>query len=284
MVQPCVRPTARLFAAKLAAHSARFLTTWVRPKRYWIKKCLTTKVPTIQRLTAQGRLLAVILLCASSPNLSAGETLAPYTASYKTTAMGLGMTLHRELSLDPEGGYTLSNKGRVLFLSIEETARFRITDNRIMGERFDYKLGGLASRKRAVRFEPERGVIQSLRKKQWTEVPWAPDVYDRLSQQEQLRLELMAGDSPPAAITFKVIDGPRVRERVIEWVGSERVTVPAGSFDTWHFRQLRDNDERASDIWVAPDLAYLMVLTRHREDNTVISIELLDTSLDTTSR
>lgn len=228
--------------------------------------------------------LVVTLVTTFSANLPASETLQPYTASYKTTAMGLGMTLHRELSRDPDGGYTLSNKGRVLFLSLEETARFAVTDNRIIGERFDYKLGGLGSRKRAVRFEPERGVIQSLRKKQWTEVPWEPDVYDRLSQQEQLRLELMASDSPPAAITFKIIDGPRVRERVMEWVGNERITVPAGSFDTWHFRQRRDSDERASDIWVAPELAYLMVLTRHREDDTVISIELLDTSLDTSSR
>lgn len=236
---------------------------------------------TIRFLIAKARALAIIVLCSSSSNLSASETLVPYTASYKTTAMGLGMTLHRELSRDTEGGYTLSNKGRVLFLSIEETAQFRITDSRIIGERFDYKLAGLGSRKRAVRFEPEQRVIRSLRKKQWTEVPWVPDVYDRLSQQEQLRLELMASDSPPAAITFKVIDGPRVRERVMEWVGNERITVPAGSFDTWHFRQLRDNDKRESDIWVAPELAYLMVLTRHREDDSVISIELLDTSLDT---
>lgn len=281
MVQCCARLAALLFVAQRVARSARFLTQREHPRRCWITRCLTTKLPAIPYFTAQYKALAVIVLCSSSPNLSASEMLAPYTASYKTSAMGLGMTLHRELSRDPEGGYTLSNKGRVLFLSIEETAQFRITDSRIIGERFDYKLAGLGSRKRAVRFEPEQGVIRSLRKKQWTEVPWVPDVYDRLSQQEQLRLELMASDSPPAAITFKVIDGPRVRERVMEWVGNERITVPAGSFDTWHFRQLRDNDERESDIWVAPELSYLMVLTRHREDDSVISIELLDTSLDT---
>lgn len=259
MAQPLDKPTVWHITADITARIASFLTPW-------------------------GRALAVTLLCSSSADLSASQTLEPYTASYKTTAMGLGMTLHRELSRNEDGGYTLSNKGSVLFVSIEEKAQFQIVDHRIIGERFDYKLGGLASRKRAVRFEPEQGVIQSLRKKQWTEVPWAADIYDRLSQQEQLRLELMRSDAPPAAITFKVIDGSRVRERVMEWVGNERVIVPAGSFDTWHFRQLRDDDNRASEVWVAPELAYLMVLTRHRENDKVISIELLETSLDASIR
>jgi len=232
-------------------------------------------------LAIWARVLLITLLCGSTAYRAIAQTLEPYTASYKTTALGMGMTLQRALKRDEDGGYTLSNQGSVLLFSLEETAHFRIADQKIIGERFDYRLGGLVSRKRAVRFEPEQGIIRSLRKKQWTELTWEADVYDRLSQQEQLRLELMRSQEPPASIAFRVVDGPRVRERVMEWEGNERITVPAGSFDTWHFRQIRDNDNRESDIWVAPELGYLMVLTRHQENSTVISIELLETSLRT---
>lgn len=226
-----------------------------------------------------GSRLVIALMCFLCSHLALSQALEPYTASYKTTAMGLGMTLKRELIRNDDGSYTLSNRGSVLFMRLEEIARFQLVDNRIISESFDYRLSGLISRKRSVRFEPDQGIIRSLRKKKWTELPWEADIYDRLSQQEQLRLALMGRDEPPSTIDFRVVDGPNVRERVMEWVGNERITVPAGSFDVWHYRQRRDDDDRASDIWVAPELAFLMVLTRHREDDQIISIELAETSL-----
>lgn len=249
-----------------------------------------------------------LLLLIAIPSTTTAQTLTPYTASYKTNALGIGMTIKRELTRDEQGTYTLTNSGSVLIASIEESSRFRISNDQILGEQFDYQLGGLVRRKRAVRFDPEQGVIHSLRKKKWTEHIWEADILDRLSQQEQLRLVLMRSeaareespreqaplkeapltptlreDATLRAITFKVIDGPKVRERVIEWVGEEQVTVAAGTFDAWHFRQRRVGDERASDIWVAPSLDYLMVLARHREDSTLISLELLETSLTAAS-
>ena len=200
--------------------------------------------------------------------------LRTYAAEYKTTAMGLDMTLKRTLSREGQV-FTLINKGSVLIASLEERAQFTLTDGRIRGETFNYRLKTLGSRKREVRFLPEQGVIRSLRKKQWTEHPWKPEILDRLSQQEQLRLDLMASVEPPPKLVFTVVDGAKVEDKVMVFVGAENIDTPLGALATVHYRQLHDNpNKRSSDVWLAPELDYTMVRTVHVEDGSEISITL----------
>lgn len=223
-------------------------------------------------------LLTLLILSAagSSGSGSSGPLLTPYTANYSTTTMGIGMTLERTLT-ESEGRYTLRNEGGVFIAKLKEVAHFTVQDGQIQGQDFLYKLGGIVDRRREVKFLPESGKIQSLRKKRWTEHTWSSDILDRLSQQEQLRLELMASDSPPSTLQFRVIDGPRVRTRTLELAGRESIETPLGVLDTVHYRQIReDDDNRTSDIWVAPELDYFMVKTVHREKNSTITIELKD--------
>ena len=206
--------------------------------------------------------------------------LVPYEADYDTTAMGLGMVLHRSLETT-EAGWLLRNQGSVLIASLKEEARFDVKDNRILGQHFAYRLKGLVSRRREVQFDPERGLIRSLRKKQWSEHSWHPDILDRLSQQEQLRIDLLHATTPPKTLTFQVVDGDRVKTRELALVGTEDISVPAGRFTTVHYQQVRENaNERASDIWLAPALDYLMVRTLHVEDGSDVRVELRSTTLE----
>ena len=212
-------------------------------------------------------------------NLSSAEVLSPYTARYSTTAMGLGMTLNRQLTVDEAGKYTLTNEGSVFVASLKERSHFSIADGHIRAQDFKYQLKGIVNRKRAVEFLKDQGKIRSLRKKQWTEHEWQPDILDRLSQQEQLRLALLGADKPPKTLSFRVIDGPRVKVRTLAFVGKKTVSVEAGNFETWQYEQVRDDDQRTSNIWVAPALNFLMIKTVHDEDGSVIDIELKDSSL-----
>ncbi len=206
--------------------------------------------------------------------------LAPYEAEYDTTAMGLGMVLRRSLQ-KTEQGWLLRNEGSVLIASLHEEARFALTGNRIMGRHFKYRLKSLVSRRREVQFDEDQGIIRSLRKKQWSEHPWQPDILDRLSQQEQLRIDLLNADNPPETLRFRVIDGDRIKTRELVLVGIEAISVPAGQFNTVHYQQLHENpDERASDVWLAPALDYLMVRTVHVEDGSEVRIELRSTTLE----
>jgi hypothetical protein len=209
----------------------------------------------------------------------APPALSPYAARYTTKAMGLNMTLRRTLKQE-DGYYTLRNAGKVLVASLEEEATFTLDGGRIRGDKFTYKLGGIVRRQRAVEFDPEAGTIRSLKKKEWTEHPWSPEVLDRLSQQEQLRLALMVADEPPESLSFQVIDGPRIKLRTLELVGEEPLETEAGELKTLHYRQVEDDDDRSSDIWLAVDHDYLMVRTLHVEKGTDIEIKLVNAEID----
>jgi len=206
--------------------------------------------------------------------------LRPYSAEYSTTAMGMDMTLKRALTQE-NGRYLLVNKGSILIASLEERAHFTLKEGRIIGEDFTYSLKSLASRKREVRFLPEQGIIRSLRKKKWTEHTWQPNILDRLSQQEQLRLDLKAADTPPEEMVFTVVDGPKVEDKVMVFVGEEVLDTELGEMTTLHYRQVHDNPKkRSSDVWIAPELDYSMVRTLHVEDGTDIEVKLLKISFE----
>ena len=80
-------------------------------------KHLAVKNPRAPRAAIIHWLWASSLLLGA--NLSSAEVLAPYTARYSTTAMGLGMTLNRQLTVDEAGQYTLTNEGSVFVASLK---------------------------------------------------------------------------------------------------------------------------------------------------------------------
>lgn len=229
-------------------------------------------------------IFALGLLCSAAladevPAPKQALALEPYTARYQTTAMGIGMKLERTLAREGEV-YTLSNIGEIFVAKLEEIARFTLVDGRIRGETFTYQMSGIVNRRREVQFEPESGVIRSLKKKEWTEHAWSPEVLDRLSQQEAMRLELMNRDDPTLPLDFTVVDGPRISTKRLEYVSEETLKTEVGPLATLHYRQIHDNpDKRASDIWLAKDFDYLMVRTRHVENDTTVEINLLSAEI-----
>ena len=135
--------------------------------------------------TAAGQLVGLFLCClvngvawATEPNFSetpAGKaqaitSLRTFEALYKTSA--LGMTLDLKRSLTQEGDtYTLSSRGKNMLINMNESADFRIVDGAIEGIRFDSKVKSLKTNKRAVRFDQSAGVIDSMKRGDWTQHP-----------------------------------------------------------------------------------------------------------------
>ena len=219
-----------------------------------------------------------LLVSLAMPGVSASETtpLTPYKATYLTKAMGMKVKIKRQL-LSTEDGYTLTSNGSSMLAKIQESARFKLVGEQIQGIDYQYQLKSVVRRKREVIFLPETGVIKSLKKGDWTEHPWAEGVLDQLSQQEQLRLNLKAAarvsEEAPDTLKFKVVDGPRIKDRTLQFVGRETLKTPMGDLETLHYKQLRSPEaKRRSAIWIAPSMDYLMVLTRHEEDDSTIEI------------
>lgn len=228
-----------------------------------------------QFLWRGGRCCVALLLLALTP-LALGDTvtaLRPYTARYDTSVMGMDITLKRQLQ-QQESQWTLTNSGSVLFFSLSEDAQFRIDQGRIMADAFLYRLKGPVNRRREVQFDPAQQVIRSLRKGEWSEHPWSPEVLDRLSAQEQLRVDLMTAKEAPERLTSTIIDGHRIKTREFQFIDVVTITTPAGDFQTLRYDQIHENPERQSTLWFAVDADYLLVRSEHLEDDSRITVSL----------
>ena len=238
-----------------------------------------------------GRRLAVFFLALISAGAIANETsidlgsspLRPFEATYDTSTMGMTLDLKRSLTQD-EDVYTLASRGKNLLINMQESADFRISEGRIEGIRFDSKVKSLKTTKRSVRFNRADGIIDSMKRGDWTRHQWAPHILDRFSQQQQLRLTLMSSKKPPPTLSFTVVDGPKVSEKDWERAADEVIQTPVGAIDTVKYRAVHSNpSKRASEIWLAPKLDFLMIKTIHVERSTRITVTLKDlTWLDET--
>ena len=220
-----------------------------------------------------GLLIGVLYAGASA---MAETALSLYTAEYKTKLAGLSVTLTRTLTED-NGRYHLSQGGKKAFMvKLNEDSQFSVKGDQIVGQQFVYQLSGVSNRRREVLFDEEAGTIRSLRKKEWTEHPWSPEVLDRLSQQEQMRLKLLLAEAPPERISLSIVDGPKIKLKHFDLIETAVLETPVGALNTVHYRLIHEEpDERSSDTWLAVDHDFLMVRTEHVEkgSETVIQLE-----------
>ena len=193
--------------------------------------------------------------------------LKPYTAEYKTKARGLSITLKRELKLDKNGSYTLTNSGSLLVAGFSEESHFRVEGTRVIPDTYVYQGKGLMNRRREVRFTPGADTLRSLYKEKWYDLPYTDNTLDRMSQQEQLRLLLLNDPTPGEDVVITVADGKRIKDYTLVYVGEETLQTPLGEVDTLHFKRIHDDPDRKSDTWIAPAWEFLMVKTVHIEDD-----------------
>ena len=220
------------------------------------------------------------LLLSAPLSTRSSDGLSLYEAAYTTKVIGLSVTLDRSLTRDGDR-YHLSQAGETFLLSLRENSHFTLEGEQIIGEDFVYQLGGVYNRRHEVQYDPSNNIIRSLKKKEWTEHPWSPMVLDRLSQQEQLRLKLLLADTPPERISLSIIDGPRIKLKHFDLVGTATLDTSVGILNTVQYTLRRDDpSERSSDAWLAMDHDFLMVRTEHVEDGSKTVIEIQSASVE----
>ncbi|HBZ49845.1 MAG TPA: DUF3108 domain-containing protein [Halieaceae bacterium] len=199
-----------------------------------------------------------------------GTGLEPYSVTYKTKARGLTMILERSLSITDDGHFNLANSGKVLLAGFVETSLFDLIGSTIVPKRYVYRGTGLIQRKRELIFLPSEGKVESLKDATWHSVDIGPNTYDRVSQLEQLRLNLLNGAEPTQDFSVEIIDGNRVKRYTFKFTGYEQLDTPLGTINTLQYTRGGEDNERESKIWLAPDWQYLMVKTTHLENDTIV--------------
>lgn len=211
-----------------------------------------------------------------SLNTFSAPAFRQFEATYNASTLGMTLDLKRSLTKEADV-YTLSSRGKNILITMKESAEFRISEGRVEGIRFDSKVKSLKTTKRSVRFNRAAGVIDSMKRGDWTQHQWAPHILDRFSQQQQLRLTLMSSEKPPQTLSFTVVDGPKVSEKRWERAANEVIQTPMGAIETVKYQAVHSNpSKRASEIWLAPKLDFLMVKTVHVERSSTIKVGLKD--------
>lgn len=234
--------------------------------------------PTSLVIRLLGIVFSLQLTCVTSAAESdAAEPtlpLRPFEAVYKTSALGMTLDLTRSLTLTDDT-YTLASSGKNFLIKMDETAKFRVSNGRIEGVKFDSTVKSLRTNNRSVRFDKASGTIDSMKRGDWTQHPWESDVLDRFSQQQQLRLTLIDAEKPPEILEFRVVDGPKVSKKRWQRQPDEVIETPLGQISTIKYRAVHTNpDKRASEIWLAPALDYLMVKTLHVERSSTVKVSI----------
>ena len=205
--------------------------------------------------------------------------IRPYSAQYVTKAKGVSLTLDRKLVRNANGSYQLTNGGSKLIVGFQETSIFRVKNFRLIPESYVYQGTGLMNRRREVQFTAGADTVRSLYKEKWYELPYTDNTFDRMSQQEQVRLQLLQDDTPKESMKVTVADGKRVKDYQFDYIGEETLETPMGRVKTLHFRRLHDDPDRTSDTWLAPDWDYIMVKTVHVEDGSPVEATLTSATI-----
>ncbi|MDP5063315.1 MAG: DUF3108 domain-containing protein [Haliea sp.] len=234
-------------------------------------------------------LLTALLGISASLILSTGQVVAsepgdapslqPYLAEYSTSARGMTVTLERELKDEGDGRYTLTNGGKLLVVGFHEVAVFDVVGAQIQPKSYIYQGTGLINRRREVHFTPGSETVRSFYKDEWYDLPYTAGTLDRMSQQEQLRLQLLSKENPRENLQVRIADGKRIRDYELVYMGEEILDTPMGPVNTFRFERLHEDPDRASNMWLAPDWEYLMVKTVHVEDDQPIEVMLKEGSM-----
>ena len=230
----------------------------------------------------RGVLLGLGLTPAITTVAAESVTLPLYDTEYVTKVSGFSIKMSRTLTWEGNR-FQLRQGGGNFFWNIHEESHFRLEEGRLLGDSFEYQLGGISKRRREVQFDEAAGVIRSLKKKQWTEHPWSAELLDRLSVQEQVRLLLLEASEPLETIALTLVDGPKIKTKTFELVEEVVLETPVGRLNTLHYRELHeDPSRRSSDTWLAIDHSYLMVKTVHDERGTEMLLELISGRIEGT--
>ena len=114
--------------------------------------------------------------------------------------------------------------------------------------RFEQKRAKDSRRDVDATFDWERGVLRSTFRGESSEVPLPRDTQDRLS----LMYQFMRARAVEGAMKVPMSNGRKVELYTYRLVNEERITTPAGEFDTLHFERVTSKpSEGRADVWLA---------------------------------
>jgi hypothetical protein len=206
--------------------------------------------------------IPVLLLAGLATTVNAADpapkkgTPRPYVGTYETSYGMVSARGERKLDVVEKSTFTLQD-GNVSSQSYEFINP--LSKDRSMTLDFDWTAGTVTER--------TKNIVQKLQ----------PNVYDKLSYQVQLQMDVCANPDQFTTRDYTVVDRKRLKTYRVERVRREPQVTATGVLDTILLRQFRPDKRGGKDtqIWLAADWNCLLVRLDQHDGGDTISLKLV---------
>lgn len=222
------------------------------------------------------RVIARVLLALGSSMPLAGHAAdpRPFVGTYETSYGVMSARGERRLDALPDGRWKMENHAKVLMVDVVEKSTFTLQAGHVNS--LNYEFVNPLSKDRSYVLDFDWTANTATERTEKTVVKLEPNVYDKLSYQLQMQMDVCAS---PDRFTkdYTVVDRKRLKTYRVEFVRREPQKTESGILDTVHLRQYRPDKRDGKDtlIWLATDWNCLLVRLDQHEGNDVISLKLV---------
>lgn len=241
--------------------------------------------PLNKRHTFVVMVMLLAASCATNASVTSAvttgtPTLKPHTAIYHSNTKGISAELKQTLEPLSEQRWRLKNHSSVMFVNFDYSAEFLVDGTRVRSLKYDVDNGMSKKRSAQLRFDWRKGTVYD----QLHEVgplPISNGLWDKLSMQAQLRMDLMAREAPLQEKPYPQISLHRIKQYLVSEEGEETLQTALGEFETIKLVEYREGKPDHTAIWLARDWDYLIIRLQRIEDGEVAyQIDLKSAELD----
>lgn len=228
--------------------------------------------------------LIALLLAIATVRVNAGENfLKEFDASYDIYNRGVKVAImHRSFDMNEDGNLifrsetetsgviALFRKDKIVEISVS-----RLIDDDLVPLNYEYRrTGNKKERHVIVTFDWEQNQIRNtVNGSSWI-MSSQTGMLDKLLYQYTIMLDLEAGRS---RISYLIADGGKEKIYNFELLEKEPVDTPLGTLNTLKLVRNRENSDRQTILWSAPEMAYLPVKVENIETDGSRTIAIINT-------
>ncbi|MFA5493838.1 MAG: DUF3108 domain-containing protein [Porticoccaceae bacterium] len=230
-------------------------------------------------------LLAVTAAHADEPPAAEKPpVLQPYHAVYQARYNGLPIEAHRYLRVT-DNGYQLVTEAKNFLGRIHEEENFHVdADNRLIPDDYRYQRSIFGkSRTETVTVDHDANKSVTRRKGREHQLDFAPGQLGPLSYQVAMAADL---SHDVETLSYQVIHRGDIKQYRYRRLAEVDMDTPVGRLRTLPVERVRDDSDRETVLWLAPELNYLPVRLVQKEDGETYEMTLKSITLtpDTDSK
>lgn len=225
-------------------------------------------------------LFAAPLAIALAASAAAATRPVPFEAVYETSYGIMSARGERKLEAGNNGVWKMTNSARVLMVDVVERSTFTWQNDRVVSQTYDFTNPLSQDRSISLSFDWPNNIVTNNGSKQT--LPLAPGVYDKLSYQAQMQMNVCANPDKYPGENFTVVDRKRLKTYRVEFIGRDVQKTPVGMLTAIHLKQFRPDKPGGKDthIWLAADWNCLLVRLDQHEDKDIISLKLVSAKVN----